>query len=99
MIGIPFEVWAILKPGVAPLTDIEKATISKPLARIVVKYDVARIMKDEFLLLGFLGYSIVKRLRVPKNVDNDSGKTGKGKDDPGKGIDVPAPGPVFTPAA
>lgn len=94
LVSVPFEIWAILKPGVQPLSDTEKNLISKPLARIVVKYDVARFMKDEILLLGFLGYSVIKRVRIPKNVANDSGKKGQGKDDISKEPDITAgPGP------
>jgi hypothetical protein len=92
LIAVPFEVWAILRPGVEPLSDPEKTAISKPLARIVIKYDVARYLKDEFLLLAFLGYSVVKRLKVPKSADkitDNSGKEGQGKDDPSKIADSP----------
>lgn len=83
IISIPFEVWAILKPGTEPLSSAEKKMIAKPLSRIVVKYDVAKFMKDEFLLIAALGFAILKRVKmkkVIKNAHNDSGEKREGKD-------------------
>jgi hypothetical protein len=84
IVSLPFEVWAVLKPDVKPLSDAEKKLIGKPLSRIVVKYDVTRFMKDEILLCAFLGFSVLKRVKVGKNVVDDSGKERQGKDDPGQ---------------
>lgn len=81
IVSLPFEVWSILKPGVTPLSETEKKLIGKPLSRIVVKYDVARFMKDEILLCGFLGFSILKRVKVKKDVADDSRKEGQGEND------------------
>jgi hypothetical protein len=81
IMALPFEVWAILKSGVKPLSDIEKKLIAKPLSRIIVKYDVTKFMKDEVLLCAFLGFSVLKRVKVTKNVIDDSRKEGQGKND------------------
>ena len=89
IVALPFEVWSILKPGVNPLSDAEKKLIGKPLSRIVVKYDVARFMKDEILLCAFLGFSVLKRVKVAKNVADDRGKEGQGKDDISEKPDTP----------
>ena len=85
-----FEIWAILKPGVPPLSETEKKLIKKPLARIVIKYDVARFMKDEFLLIGLLGFSVLKRLKVKKDVNNDRREEGQRKDDLSEKPDITA---------
>lgn len=72
--SIPFEVWSILKPGVKPLTDTEKKLISKPMARVMLKYDVQKYAKDEFLLLGFLGFAVMKRVKDSKKVEDEKDK-------------------------
>lgn len=90
IVALPFEVWAVLKPAVKPLSEVEKKLIAKPLSRIVVKYDVTRFMKDEILLCAFLGFSVLKRVKVGKNVVDDSGKEGQGKDDISEKPDTPA---------
>jgi len=90
IIAIPFEVWAILKPEVTPLSEVEKKLIGKPLSRVLIKYDIGRFMKDEVLLLGFFGFSVLKRLRVKKNVADDSGKEGQGKNDISQKPDIAA---------
>jgi len=85
IIAIPFDIWNKLNPGVKPLSESEKKHISQPLARIVVKYDVAKYMKDEFVLFTFLGFSIYQRAKVKKvkknDVDNNREKR-EGKDYP-----------------
>ena len=82
IIGIPFEVWNKINPKVDPLSESEKKHISQPLARIAVKYDVAKYMKDEFLLVTFLGFAIYKRARIKKDDKNDHRKEGQRKDEP-----------------
>lgn len=80
LVSIPFEVWSLIRPGVPPLTEGEKKLIGKPLARVFVKYDVAKFLKDEFLLIAALGFSVMKRIRVKPDVKDDSREAGEGKD-------------------
>ena len=63
-----------MKPGVKPLTDTEKKLISKPMARVMLKYDVQKYAKDEFLLLGFLGFAVMKRVKDSKKVEDEKDK-------------------------
>lgn len=86
IISIPFEIWSKINPKVEPLSDSEKKHISQPLARIAVKYDVAKYMKDEFLLMTFLGFAIYKRARIKKDDKDDNREKGTGKDEPATGI-------------
>jgi len=83
-VSVPFEIWHILKPSVLPLSDKEKTLISKPLSRVVQKYDLQKYAKDEFLLAGFLGFAIIKRAKVKDDTDNSREKR-KGKNDSSKG--------------
>ncbi|MBA7496242.1 hypothetical protein ES702_06841 [subsurface metagenome] len=71
IIAIPFEIWHLLRPGVEPLSEKEKDLISKPLSRVAQKYDVSRYMKDEFLLIAFLGFSVTRRLKIKKKIKKD----------------------------
>jgi len=76
--------WNKANPNVPPLSEFEKKNISKPLARIVVKYDVAKYAKDEFVLFTFLGFAIYKRVKikkVKKNDVNNNREKRTGKDD------------------
>lgn len=82
IIAVPFEVWNKINPKVDPLSESEKKHISQPLARIAVKYDVAKYMKDEFLLVTFLGFAIYKRARIKKDDKDDHRKEGQRKDEP-----------------
>ena len=77
IIAIPFEIWHLLRPGVEPLSEKEKDLIAKPLSRVAQKYDVGRYMKDEFLLIAFLGFSVIRRTRVKKDDSDDNRKEGK----------------------
>jgi hypothetical protein len=99
IISIPFEVWAILKPAVKPLSETEKDLIAKPLSRIAVKYDLAKFMKDEILLFGFLGYSVLKRIKVSDHAGDNSRKEGKGKDNLSEKADIATgnPSPIEQP--
>lgn len=83
IIALPFELWGVVKKGVAPLSEKERKNLGKPFARLVLKYKVQEYVKDEFYFLFILGIVISKRLEFKKkNVDNDSGKKGEGKDEP-----------------
>lgn len=76
-----YQLGGILKKGFEPLTDNEKKLYAPVTSRLAVKYHVADYMKDEFLLAGFLGISISKRLIVRKrDDDNNSGKKKNRKD-------------------
>ena len=88
IIAVPFEVWNKINPKVDPLSESEKKHISQPLARIAVKYDVAKYMKDEFLLVTFLGFAIYKRARIKKDDKDDNRQKRKGKDEPDTRIDT-----------
>ena len=87
LVSVPFEIWNILRPEIDPLSDTEKRMIAKPLARVAQKYDVQKYMKDEILLAGLLGYSIIKRTRIKKIDTNDNRKERKGKDNSSEKFD------------
>lgn len=80
--GTVFEIWHRANPKVEPLSEFELKHITQPLSRIVVKYDVAKYMKDEFLLCTFLGFAIYKRVKVKKDDKDDNREKGTGKDHP-----------------
>ena len=61
--NIPFEIWHILKPDIKPLSAQEKKLIGKPLSRVVAKYELQKYAKDEFVLIAFLSFSVLSRLK------------------------------------
>lgn len=66
VVNIPFEIWHILNKNVQPLNAVEKKLISRPLSRLVKKYNLGDYAKDEIVLIAFLGTSIYSRLQKPK---------------------------------
>ena len=85
VIAIPFAIWHEINKNVHPLSEKEKENISKPLAKIVAKYDLGKYMKEEFVLFFYLGSAIYGRTKVPKAIKDDKDdnrKEGQGKDEP-----------------
>lgn len=91
VIGIPFAIWHELNPNVPPLSDKETINISRPLAKVVAKYDLGRLMKEEYVLVFYLGSAIyrrgkikppVKASKAKKDDKDDYRKTGTGQDKP-----------------
>jgi len=85
IVSVPFEVWSILNPKVSPLTEIEKKAVSKPISRLVIKYNLAEYAKDEIYLAIILSGITFKRLHQAKpekkkNANNNNRETGNGKD-------------------
>lgn len=91
VIGIPFAIWHEINPNVPPLSDEEKIDISRPLAKVAAKYDLGRLIKEEYVLVFYLGSAIYRRGKIKppakapkakKDDKNDNRKTGTGKDEP-----------------
>lgn len=81
---MPFQIWCILNPNVPPLAEKEKDLIAKYVLRTAKKYKIKKYMRDELLLLAVVGYSVMKRIGIKKNVDDDSGEEGERQDEPGQ---------------
>jgi len=84
VIAIPFAIWHELNDKVQPLSEKEKQNISKPLAKIVAKYDLGKYMKEEFVLFFYLGSAIYGRTKIPKarkHDKDDNRKEGQGQDE------------------
>jgi len=81
---MPFQIWCILNPNVPPLADKEKDLIAKYVLRTAKKYKIKKYMRDELLLLAVVGYSVMKRIGIKKNADNDRGEEREGQDEPGQ---------------
>jgi len=85
IIAIPFAIWHEINEKVKPLSEKEKENISKPLAKVVAKYDLGRYMKEEFVLCFYLGSAIYGRTKVPKALKDDKDhnrEEGQGQDEP-----------------
>lgn len=69
LIGLPFDGWHLIQPCVDPLSDEEKSRLAGPFARILEKYGLGKIAKDEILLGFYLTaviYGRVKAVREEK---------------------------------
>ena len=107
LIGIPFEIWSGFNPAVLPLSPTEQRLLAGPFSRILEKYGMGKLAKDEIVFAFYLtafGYSRFRAVRAarPKkeiktDVRDDSRQAGPGKDDVGKasgsGTSIPVPGP------
>lgn len=82
VIAIPFAIWHEINNNVQPLSEKEKENISKPLAKVVAKYDLGKYMKEEFVLCFYLGSAIYGRTKVKKDDKDDNRKEGEGEDQP-----------------
>ena len=94
LISIPFEIWGSFNPVVLPLSPHEQALIGGPFSRLLEKWGMGKLSRDEivfgFWLLMF-GYGRYKAVRAAKpkkekkpDVRDDSRKAGPGQDDAGK---------------
>jgi len=81
---MPFQIWSILNPNVPALAEKEKELISKYVLKTAKKINAAKYLKDELMLLAVVGYSVMKRIGIKKNADNDRGEERKGQDVPGQ---------------
>jgi hypothetical protein len=69
LIALPFDGWHLIQPCVDPLSEEEKSRLAGPFARILEKYGMGKIAKDE-ILLGFyltaVVYGRIKAIREEK---------------------------------
>jgi hypothetical protein len=106
LINIPFELWSSFNPVVLPLSPVERNLLAGPFSRILEKYGMGKLAKDE-IVFGFyltaFAYGRYKAVRAAKpkkeiktDAGNDSRKAGPGQDDAGKtapvGTSIPESG-------
>ena len=72
LIALPFAAWNLFQPEAQPLTEFEKARLAGPFARILEKYGLGKIAKDE-IVFGFyltaIVYGRVKAVRDSHKVE------------------------------
>lgn len=100
LLNLPFQVWGVFSPAVVPLNPVELEHLSKPFSRLLEKWGAKGIATDEIMFGFYFTCSLYARIRAikdskpKKNVANDSGKKGEGKDNPSEKPDSgAAPGP------
>lgn len=52
LIALPFEAWHLFNDAVDPLSETEKARLAAPFSRMLEKYGMGKIAKDE-IVFGF----------------------------------------------
>lgn len=79
LIALPFDAWHLVQPAADPLSPMEKERLAGPFARIMEKYGLGKVAKDEILLGFYLTACIYGRMKavhdakkaqaVPDNVE------------------------------
>ena len=64
LIALPFEAWHIIQPVAMPLSPAEKDRLAGPFSRIMEKYGLGKIAKDEILLGFYLTAVIYGRVKA-----------------------------------
>ena len=64
LIALPFDGWHLIQPCVDPLSEEEKSRLAGPFARILEKYGLGKLAKDEILLGFYLTAVIYGRIKA-----------------------------------
>jgi len=64
LIALPFEAWHLVQPACDPLSEAEKARLAGPFSRIMEKYGLGKVAKDEILLGFYLTAVIYGRVKA-----------------------------------
>jgi hypothetical protein len=64
IVGLPFEAWHIVNPVVLPLSDDEKERLAAPFARIMEKYGLGKLAKDEIVFAFYLTAAVFGRVKA-----------------------------------
>jgi hypothetical protein len=99
LINIPFEVWGTFNPVVLPLSPDEQRRLAGPFARILEKYGMGKLARDEVIFGFYLTASLYGRYKavraskpkkeVKSDVRDNSRKAGPGQDDVGQTVIAP----------
>ncbi len=83
LIGAGFDAWHLANPNIEKIDDRGKDRIAKPVARVIIRRNLSRFIKDEFLALFWIGIEISKRIKIKKKGDekDDSRPNGDRKDE------------------
>lgn len=69
LIALPFDAWHMFNDAAMPLSEVEKDRLAGPFSRILEKYGLGKIAKDE-ILLGFyltaITYGRIKAVKEAK---------------------------------
>lgn len=71
LIALPFEAWHLIQPAAEPLSQAEKDRLAGPFSRIMEKYGLGKIAKDEVLLGFYLTAIIYGRVRAVQAVKKE----------------------------
>jgi hypothetical protein len=85
LINLPFQAWNVVNPFISPLSDLEKTKLAEPFSRMLEKYGMGKLAKDEIVFGFYLTACVVTRIKVAKDhkkdATNHSREKGPGKDD------------------
>ena len=94
LLNLPFQAWSLVNPVVLPLSPAEQERLAGPFSRILEKYGMGKIAKDEIVFGFYLTAVVYGRIKAikdskpkkekVKDVRDDSRQAGPGENDPGK---------------
>lgn len=71
LIALPFEAWHSLNDAADPLTETEKASLAGPFSRILEKYGLGKIAKDEIVFGFYLTAICYGRIKAVRDANKD----------------------------
>lgn len=66
LIALPFDAWHLFNDAVDPLSETEKARLAGPFARILEKYGLGKVAKDEIIFGFYLTAITYGRIKAAK---------------------------------
>ena len=71
LIALPFDAWNAINPAAFPLSETEKERLAGPFARIMEKYGLGKVAKDEILLGFYLTAAIYGRIKAVREAKKE----------------------------
>ena len=71
LIALPFDAWHLFNEAAEPLSEVEKARLAGPFARIMEKYGMGKFAKDEVLFGFYLTAVVYGRVKACRDAKRD----------------------------
>lgn len=71
LIALPFDAWHLFNDAADPLSETEKARLAGPFARILEKYGLGKVAKDEIVFGFYLTAISYGRFKACKEASRD----------------------------
>ena len=83
ILNLPFAVGHIFNPAIEELNDKEVALMSEPFSRLLTKWGLAKISRDEIIVGFWLSVAALKRFRAVVRAKNEKKRVESGSREEG----------------